>query len=48
MTEPDEYWMAWGPDDPDMWRASCDDEWLSYPLESDIDGAGDRVDYAYR
>lgn len=25
------------PDNPDMWRASCDDEDLSYEGETDID-----------
>jgi hypothetical protein len=36
------------PDDPDGWRPYCDDEIESYCGETDIDGAGDRVDYSYR
>jgi hypothetical protein len=36
------------PDDPDEWRPYCDDEMSSYPIETDIDGAGDRVSHEYR
>jgi hypothetical protein len=30
------------------YRPYCDDEMSAYALETDIDGAGDRVDYDYR
>lgn len=49
MSEPeeDEYWFLLGPDDPDMWRLSCDDEMLSYEGEVGPDGE-DRLDWSYR